>query len=314
MKRKDFLKLGTAGFAALGSGVNVLGQEDQKKVVRKNQSDGTLKKGYMLDTFPDGDNYSVLEKFSMLKSAGFHGAEPPSGLNRSEVLDAKEQTGLEIPSVVVSTHWNSPLSSSDKSVRETGLKGLETALYDADEFGASTILLVPGVVNKDVSYEDVYNRSQREIRKMMPLAEELEIVIAVENVWNHFLLSPMEAARYVDEFESPWVGWYFDIGNIINYGWPDHWIQALGDRIASIHIKEFSRQKRDDEGLWNGFRVNYLEGDNDWPQIMNTLRDSGYGGYGIAEPAYRPENISPEKFLSEYVSDRMDNIFSHFNS
>ncbi len=116
----------------------------------------------------------------------------------------------------------------------------------------------------------------------------------------------------MDEFESPWVGWYFDIGNIINYGWPRQCIEVLGDRIAMIHIKEFSRQKRDDEGLWNGFRVNYLEGDNDWPKIMQTLHKVGYSGYGIAEPAYHPENISPERFLDEFVSQRMDEIFSYF--
>lgn len=312
MKRKDFLKMGTLGLAAISSGMNPLNPEYQRKSIGPPIQADSLKKGYMLDTFPDRDNYTILEKFNMLKTAGFHGVEPPSGLDRSEVLEAKAQTELEIPSIVVSTHWNSPLSSQDESVRQTGLMGLETALHDADEFGASTILLVPGVVNSDVSYKDAYRRSQEEIRKMLPLAEELEVVIAIENVWNQFLLSPMEAARYVDEFESPWVGWYFDIGNIINYGWPSHWIEILGDRIKSIHIKEFSRQKRDDEGLWNGFRVNYMEGDNDWPKIMKTLQETGYTGYGIAEPAYRPEGVSPDVFLSEYISDRMDQIFSHY--
>lgn len=312
MERKEFLKMGTAGLAAFGSGLNILDQKNQPKKVRAKSFQDPLKKGYMLETFPSGDDYSVLEKFRMLKEAGFHGVEPPSGLDRTEVLEAKEETGLEIPSIVVSTHWSNPLSSSDDSVVQAGLDGLETALYDADEFGASTILLVPGVVNADVSYDDVYQRSQRQIKKMLPLAEELEVVIAIENVWNQFLLSPMEAARYVDEFESPWVGWYFDIGNIINYGWPSHWIEVLGDRIEMIHIKEFSRQKRDDEGLWNGFNVNYLEGENDWPKIMQTLHDVGYSGYGIAEPAYRPNNVSPEVFLKEYISGRMDQIFSEY--
>lgn len=312
MKRKEFLKMGTAGLVALGSGSALNSPSSQRQRVKKKSMNESLKKGFMLDTFPSGDDYSVAEKFRMLKDAGFHGVEPPSGLDRAEVLDAKEETDLEIPSVVVSTHWNSPLSSSDESVVQAGLDGLETALYDADEYGASTILLVPGVVNADVSYEEAYQRSQREIKKMLPLAEELEVVIAIENVWNQFLLSPMEAARYVDEFESPWVGWYFDIGNIMNYGWPSHWIEALGDRIEMIHIKEFSRQKRDDEGLWNGFRVNYLEGDNDWPKIMKSLNSIGYNGYGIAEPAYRPESVTPQEFLSDYVSARMDKIFADF--
>lgn len=312
MERKEFLQMSTAGLAAFGSGLNIFNPEVQSKKVMKNSFQESLKKGYMLETFPSGDDYSVLEKFRMLKAAGFHGVEPPSGLNREEVLAAKEETDLEIPSIVVSTHWSNPLSSSDESVVQAGLDGLETALYDADEFGASTILLVPGVVNADVSYEDVYRRSQREIKKMLPLAEELDVVIAIENVWNQFLLSPIEAARYVDEFESPWVGWYFDIGNIINYGWPSHWIEILGDRIKMIHIKEFSRQKRDDEGLWSGFNVNYLEGDNDWPKIMQTLHNIDYSGYAIAEPAYRPDNVSAEQFLREYISERMDQIFKEY--
>lgn len=313
MKRKEFLKIGTAGLATFGSGLNTLMNPiQQKERVKRRPSDGIMKKAYMLDTFPSGDDYSVLEKFRMLKTAGFHGVEPPSGMDRTEVLEAKEETGLEIPSVVVSTHWNNPLSSPDESVRKAGLDGLKTAIHDADEFGASTILLVPGVVNGEVSYQDVYQRSQREIKKLLPLAEELKIVIAIENVWNHFLLSPIEAARYVDEFESSWVGWYFDIGNIMNYGWPSHWIEVLGDRIEMIHIKEFSRQKRDDEGLWNGFRVNYLEGDNDWPKIMNTLREVGYSGYAIAEPAYRPDDVSPEQFLRDYVSGRMDQMIGYY--
>jgi hexulose-6-phosphate isomerase len=312
MKRKEFLKMGTAGLVALGSGSAIGNPLIQLKREKSKIMNEPLKKGYMLDTFPSGDEYSALEKFRMLKTAGFHGVEPPSGLDRAEILEAKVETGLEIPSVVVSTHWNNPLSSSDQSVRKAGLEGVETALYDADEFGASTILLVPGVVNAEVSYRDVYERSQREIKNLLPLAEELEIVIAIENVWNQFLLSPMEASRYVDEFESPWVGWYFDIGNIMNYGWPSHWIETLGERIKMIHIKEFSRQKRDDEGLWNGFRVNYLEGDNDWLKIVNSLKNIGYNGYAIAEPAYRPENIAPQEFLSEYVSTRMDKIFENY--
>lgn len=310
MKRKDFLKIGSAGFVAFASGTSLVDFNQIKKTGRKPFFDGKLKKGYMLDTFPARDDFTTPEKFAMLRDAGFDGVEPPSGMNREEVLAAKEATGLDIPGVVVSTHWASPLSSPDAAVRRAGLNGLETALYDAREYGASTILLVPGVVNNEVSYSDAYTRSQEEIKKMIPLAKELEITIAIENVWNHFLLSPLEAARYVDEFDSPWVGWYFDIGNVINYGWPQHWIEILGSRIAMIHVKEFSRQKRDNEGLWSGFRVNYLEGDNDWAEIMSALRKVGYSGYGIAEPAFRPEGVSPEVFLRDYVSGKLDEIFS----
>ena len=315
MKRKDFIKLGSTLIASLAAGTGLAGVTKKNKLYPKKKAvlEGTLKKGYMLDTFPNRDQYSTLEKFRMLRDAGFAGVEPASGMPREEVLAAKEDTGLEIPSVCVSTHWDSPLSSPDAEVRNAGLNGVEVALYDAQAYGASVILLVPGVVNADVSYDDVYRISQQEIRKLVPLAEELGITIAIENVWNHFLLSPLEAARYVDEFNSPRVGWYFDIGNIINYGWPEQWIEILGPRIAMIHIKEFSREKRNDRGLWEGFRVNYLEGDNNWPAIMAALQKAGYSGYGIAEPAYRPEEVLPEVFLKEYVAERMDKIFDSEN-
>lgn len=265
----------------------------------------------MLGTFPSRDRYSLLEQFKMLKEAGFQGVEPNSGLDRNEILEARSATGLEIPSIVVATHWSHPISSPDEQVREAGVNGLITALEDAKAYGASCVLLVPGVVNESVSYEEAYHRSQNEIRKVIPMAEELGVTIAIENVWNQFLLSPMEAARYVDELGSANVGWYMDVGNIMTYGLPQHWIRILGNRIAMVHIKEYSMQKRNEEGPRAGFRVNYLEGDSPWSEIMNALRDIGYSGeYGIAEPAYRDPEIDQSLWLKEFVSDRMDTIFA----
>lgn len=283
---------------------------DQLQDKREIIGDSSLKKGFMLQTFPSRDDYTLSEQFDMLQVAGFDGVEPESGLNRDEVLRAKTESGLEIPSVVVATHWRSPLSSPDAEVREEGLNGVKTALMDAHAYGAETILLVPGVVNADVSYDEAYQRSQEEIRKLIPLAEELDVTIAIENVWNQFLLSPLEAARYIDELNSPKIKWYLDVGNVINYGYPEQWIRILGDRIAMIHIKEFSRQKRDEEGLWRGFDVNLLEGDTNWPEIMKALEEIGYSGYGIAEPPFREESTPPEVWLREHVSERMDKIFA----
>ena len=167
------------------------------------------------------------------------------------------------------------------------------------------MLLVPAVVNKKVSYTDAYTRSQAEIRKAIPLARELGVKIAIENVWNLFLLSPLEAARYVDEFESPAVGWHFDIGNVINYGFPEQWIRILGKRIAKLHIKEYSRTKRDKQGPAAGFQTPFLTGDNDWPAVMAALDEVGYKGWGIAEQqgANSPEGLKT-------LSTAMDHIFA----
>ena len=134
------------------------------------------------------------------------------------VTMARDATGLTIPSVCGRDHWSKPLSSPDPKVRAEGLEALKQTLRDGKRYGASSVLLVPGVVTKDIAYDDAYKRSQAEIRKAIPLAEELGVKIACENVWNYFLLSPLEAARYVDEFKSPAVGWHFDVGNVITYG------------------------------------------------------------------------------------------------
>jgi hexulose-6-phosphate isomerase len=134
------------------------------------------------------------------------------------------------------------------------------------------------------------------------MAEELGVKIAVENVWNNFLLSPLEMARYLDEFESPWIGAYFDVGNIVNYGWPEQWIRILGERVLKLDIKEFSRKKRDEEGLWAGFEVEIGEGDCDWPAVMEALVEIGYEGWGSAEVT----GGGAERLRE--ISDRMDRV------
>jgi len=240
-----------------------------------------LKKGIMWGTL--GVKGSVMEKMKAAKEAGYDGAEMNSHMDQDEVLRARDAVGMEIPSVCGAHHWSKPLSHPDPKVRQEGLEALQQTLRDGKRYGATSILLVPGVVSKEVSYTEAYTRSQAEIKKAVPLAEELGVKIAIENVWNQFLLSPMEAARYVDEFNSPAVGWHFDAGNIINYGWPEQWIRVLGKRIQKFHIKEFSRKRRDNEGLWKGFDVKFLEGDNDWPSIMKAVDDIGYHGWMITE-------------------------------
>ncbi len=248
-----------------------------------------IKKAIMWATV--GMKGSTLEKMRAIKEAGFEGVEMMSHMDQDEVLKARDEAGLIIPSVCGRDHWSKPLSHPDPKVREEGLEALKQTLRDAKRYGASSVLLVPAVVNQDVSYDEAYKRSRAEIRKAVPLAEELGVKIAIENVWNHFLLSPLEAARYVDEFNSPAVGWHFDVGNVITYGWPEQWIHILGKRIQKLHIKEFSRKRRDNEGLWKGFQVGFLQGDNNWPAVMKALDDIGYNGWGITE---QPGGDSPE--------------------
>lgn len=278
MNRREFVKHGVGAMAVAALTPHVFAQTKAAEAASPKRP---LKKGIMWGTV--GLKGSVSEKMKAIKAAGFEGVEMTSHLDVEEVLRARDETGLVIPSVCDAQHWAKPLSHPDPKVRAEGVAALKQALREAARYGATSVLLVPAVVNQEVSYTEAYTRSQAEIRKALPVAEELGVRIAFENVWNYFLLSPLEAARYVDEFHSPAVGWHFDVGNILNFGWPEQWIRILGKRIQKLHIKEFSRKKRDKEGLWKGFQVKLLEGDNDWPAVMKAVDEIGYSGWAITE-------------------------------
>ncbi len=228
---------------------------------------------------------SLLEKFQLLKELGYDGVEgsSPNGLDAKEVLQARDKSGLTIHGVVCSAHWQKPLSDPDPNVRAQCLEALKTALKDAKTYGATSVLLVPAVVSKQISYKDAYERSQAEIKKALPLAEELNVRILFENVWNNFLLSPLEMARYIDEFDNPLVGSYFDVGNVVRFGWPEQWIEALGHRIGKLDIKGYSRKLQNSKGPYAGFGVEIGEGDCDWPAVMRALKAINYEGWATAE-------------------------------
>ncbi len=300
--RRDFLagSAGAIGTAALASS-GVAGAAEPAAA-----TSAKPKRPWKKAFYGGVDGKTTLEKYRLLKEAGFDGVEINSpGPKVEEVVSALKETGLLCEGVVDSVHWQTTLSDPDPKRRATAVEALKQALRDCKAFGGTSVLLVPAVVNKAVSYDDAYKRSQEEIRKAIPVAEETGVKIAIENVWNEFLLSPLEARRYIDEFESPWVAFHFDIGNVVTYGWAEQWIRILGKRIVKLHIKDFSRKKRNEEGLWKGFGVKLMEGDNDWPAIMKALDEVGYeGGWACAEvPGGNLENLKD-------VAARMDRILS----
>jgi len=224
----------------------------------------------------------IAAKFQLAKEAGFEAIECPTTPDQSqaeEMLAASKQFGVPIHSVMNSEHWNSPLSSADPAVVEKSLEGMRTSLHNAKLWGADTVLLVPAVVNPQTGYKDAWERSQRQIRKLIPLAQELKVIIGIEEVWNKFLLSPLEMARYVDEFQSPWIRAYFDVGNIEIWGYPQDWIRTLGSRIVKVHIKDFSFKKRQAE-----FTA-LLEGEIDWKTVHAAFAEIGYRGTATVELA-----------------------------
>ncbi len=256
-----------------------------------------LRKAIMYATI--GFKGSVLEKFQAIKAAGFDGVEPMSHMNVDEVLKALEATGLKAASVCCATHWDKPLSDPNPAVREAGLNGLNQALREAKRYGATAVLLVPGVVKAPVTYDECWQRSIAEIRKALPLAAELGVKIAIENVWNNFITRPEQAAGYVDELNSPWVGWYFDIGNVIKFSPPEQWVPVLGQRIVRLHFKEYSKAK--------GFGVKFFDGDNRWPAIMEAVDRAGYQGWAISE---QPSEQTRDAAGLQDFAARMDRILA----
>jgi hexulose-6-phosphate isomerase len=242
---------------------------------------------------------TVLERFQIARDAGFAAIEcptTPDPAQAEEILAASRKSDLRIHSVMNAEHWRSPLSSADPAVVEKSLDGMRTSLRNAALWGADTVLLVPAVVNPETTYAQAWERSQRQIRTLIPLARELKVIIGIEEVWNKFLLSPLEFARYIDEFASPTIRAYFDIGNVAINAYPQDWIRTLGKRIVKLHVKDFSFKKRTAEF------TPLLEGEIDWRAVHAALSDIGYQGTATVElPA------GDAAYLTE-VSRRFDRI------
>lgn len=253
------------------------------------------------------ESASIPDRFQMARDAGFERIECPTTPDQKQAELMKrsaEKAGIKIHSVMNIDHWKYPLSSPDPAVVERTLQGARTSLHNAHLWGADTVLIVPGVVNSETSYRDAYTRSQQSIRKLLPLAEELKVIIAIEEVWNKFLLSPLEFATYVDSFQSPWLRAYFDVGNVKLYGYPEDWIRILGKRIAKLHIKDFSWRRGAGEEKMTASWVPLLEGDLDWPAIYAALKAIDYHGTATIELA--PGN---EDYLKE-MHKRLISILS----
>ena len=243
-----------------------------------------IKKGVLLSMLSPKSSFK--DRFQLAKDTGFDAIEAGTAKTveeAAEIRKASEQTGVRIHSVMNMSHWQYPLSSADRSVVDKSVQGMTTSMEQASMWGAETVLLVPAVVNAQTSYADAWQRSQTEIRKMIPMAEKLKVIIAVEEVWNKFLLSPLEFARYIDDFQSPLVRAYFDVGNVVLYGYPQDWIRTLGKRIVRLHLKDFTFRR--DANLKKNVAdwVNLRDGEIDWKAIHAALKDIGYSGFATVE-------------------------------
>lgn len=272
MQRKDFIKsLGI--LAATSLSTDVIGN-----TLKVNANSLQIKKG--LGYWMIKEDLSLLDKFKLVKDLGFDGIEfnSPLDIPLKDLLEARDKTGIEVPSTVNKDHWGKPISDPDPAVRQFTIDSMAKSLEQTKELGGDTVLLVPGVVSDIVSYKTAYGNAMDSIRKMIPHAEKTGVKIALENVWNNFILSPIEAKDFLDKINHPLVGWYFDLGNILRYGWPDHWLEVLGDKVFKLHVKEYSKKIMNEEGLGKGFNVELTQGDVNWSQVMKTIKDINYKG------------------------------------
>lgn len=250
---------------------------------------------------------TILEKLTVARTAGFEGVEFEITVamdRKDEILEACAKTGMRVPGTVSGANGRR-FSHADPAVRAEGIENYTRALHVTRELGGTTILLYPGIVDADNPYDAVYARMQESVRAVLPAVDATGVRVAFENVWNSFLLSPLEARDFVDSFKHPLVGWYFDVGNVVTHGWPEQWVRILGPRVFKLDIKEYSRTRERQEGKRVGFDVELMEGDCNWPAVMQAVDAVGYaGGWGSAEVR------GGDGQRLRAIADRMHTIFN----
>src|SRR5262245_34693458 len=297
--RREFLKSSAATICAARLSATIHAETNGGTATPATVKPGSfaIKKGLVFTMLPE--KLSVADRFKLARDTGFEVIQAPTtpGTKQAEEIKAAaDASGVRVDSVMNLAHWKYPLSSADPAVVETSMQGMRTSLHNAKLWGCDAVLLVPAVVNPQTSYKDAWTRSQKQVRALLPLAEELKIVIAIEEVWNKFLLSPLEMLTYISEFKHPLIRAWFDVGNVVLYGYPQDWIHTLGTTIAKVHLKDFKRSEN--SYAW----VNLGEGDVDRPAVSQAFADVGYQGSAIAE--LQPGD---ESYLRD-VSKRIDRL------
>lgn len=236
------------------------------------------------------------EAAARARAAGFEALEPtlesqgeltPASTEAEcrRIGEAIRQSGLEITSLACGLLWDKPYTADDPLVREEAVELTRAALQRARWIGAPVVLVVPGLVSHPreparlvTGYASALRRAKAALTELSHDAESFGVTIAIENVWNQFLVSPIEMCDFLDRINSPWVGASFDVGNVMRYGFPQDWIDLLGRRIVSVHVKDFKLGQGDGSGF-----CGLGEGDVDWPAVMVAIRRQGYAGPLIYE-------------------------------
>jgi hexulose-6-phosphate isomerase len=170
------------------------------------------------------------------------------------------------------------LTSGDKKKRRAAVEIVRRMVDICSSLGGSIVLIEPGVVTSSLSYRDAYANCQAAMKEAAGYAEKKNVTLALENVWGKFLMSPLEFAAFLDGFRSEAVGAYFDVANVLAFGYPQDWIRILAHRIKSIHFKDFNAAAGGIHGFCNPF-----DGSVDWFAVKRALEAIEYDGYIVAE-------------------------------
>jgi len=294
MGRREFITTSTLAAGAAAAVLTTSGAS--AAAAPKRNMIKSLKMGMISSKDGDGNPISIDERFAIAKRAGFASVEPGTIYDDetlSQYAKAIEKHEFPVDAIVCSKHWSKPLTDAEPAVYEQTMEDMRLSMKNAKALGGDMVLLVPAVVNPQTRYADAWTRSVERIKMLAEDAEKMDITIGIENVWNKFLLSPLEAAAFIDEIGSKRIQFWFDVGNVVQFAYPEDWIRTLGKRIARVDIKDFERKT-------NSF-VELGKGDVDWPAVMTAFDEVGFEGYIAAEV-----RGGDEAYLTEAVSKPMD--------
>ena len=274
-----------------------------------------MKKGICWGCVP-GEANDLEGRLRVAKEAGFDGVEPtvsppgggPLTLETTEreagqIRETAARLGVELPSLMGgAAGQGTPVLHPDPAVRAECVEKLGRALERAKWLGATAVLLHPGQLKPETRYDEAWEWTREALKAAIPYAERHGVALAIENVWNKFILSPVEMQRLIDEVNHPLIGTYFDVGNCILYGYPEQWVGILGQRIKKVHVKDFKRAV----GTGQGF-CQLLEGDADYPAVMAKLRRAGYDDYLTSEVSVR--NMPEGQGIAD-TAQRLDRIMT----
>ncbi|GMW02122.1 MAG: hypothetical protein AMXMBFR84_32580 [Candidatus Hydrogenedentota bacterium] len=293
MNRREFFM--TTAMAAAAVGIAQSAAAAPKRNIQK-----SLKFGMVKGEDANGNPLSIEQRLQIAINAGFECVEPGTITDQAEVDQFKaalDKLEIKLDAIVCGAHWSSPLSDADTAVYEKTMESMRQSFKNVKDLGGDMVLLVPAVVNPGTMYRDAWTRSVERTKILAEEAEKLNITIGIENVWNKFLLSPLEAKHYIEEIGSDKVRMWFDVGNVVLFGYPQDWIRTLGPLIARVDVKDFKSETKE--------FVPLLEGSVDWPEVMKAFDEIGYQGIMAAEV-----KGGDEAYLTEIVSQRMDKFIA----